>query len=197
MIDGRGHLVGRLASIVAKNLLNGKRIVVVRCEELEISGDIYRSQRKAMQFRRKRQVTNPKKGPFHQRAPSGAFYRAVRGMLPHKLPRGQAALANLKVFDGVPDVYAKVKKLVVPDALRALRLAPGHRSAKLGAIQQRVGWTYAPVVKKLEAARKTAAYAWYLKRKVDASAKAKATVAANKDAKLKPFSALLQATGYN
>jgi large subunit ribosomal protein L13Ae len=34
VIDGRGHLVGRLASKVAKELLNGQRIVIVRTEAL-------------------------------------------------------------------------------------------------------------------------------------------------------------------
>lgn len=42
IIDGRGHLVGRLASVVAKNLLEGGKIVVVRCEELALSGHFYR-----------------------------------------------------------------------------------------------------------------------------------------------------------
>lgn len=43
VIDGKGHLLGRLASIVAKQLLNGQRIVVVRCEELNMSGSFYRA----------------------------------------------------------------------------------------------------------------------------------------------------------
>lgn len=38
VVDGKGHLLGRLASIVAKQLLNGKKIVVVRTEALFISG---------------------------------------------------------------------------------------------------------------------------------------------------------------
>lgn len=38
VIDGRGHLLGRLASIVAKELLSGQKVAVVRCEELMISG---------------------------------------------------------------------------------------------------------------------------------------------------------------
>lgn len=42
VIDGRGHLVGRLASVVAKNLLQGGKVVVVRCEELNLSGHFYR-----------------------------------------------------------------------------------------------------------------------------------------------------------
>ncbi len=38
VIDAKGHLLGRLASIVAKQLLMGKKIAVVRCEEMVISG---------------------------------------------------------------------------------------------------------------------------------------------------------------
>jgi large subunit ribosomal protein L13Ae len=38
IIDGRDHLVGRLASIVAKELLAGQNVVVVRCDEMVISG---------------------------------------------------------------------------------------------------------------------------------------------------------------
>ena len=41
IIDGKGHLIGRLASIVAKELLNGQRIVVVRCEALNKSGSLF------------------------------------------------------------------------------------------------------------------------------------------------------------
>ena len=32
VIDGRGHLEGRLASIIAKELLAGQRVTIVRCE---------------------------------------------------------------------------------------------------------------------------------------------------------------------
>ena len=43
LIDGKDHLAGRLASIVAKQLLMGKRVVVVRCEKLNLSGCLYRN----------------------------------------------------------------------------------------------------------------------------------------------------------
>ena len=39
VIDGRGHMNGRLASIVAKLILNGQKVVIVRCEEINISGE--------------------------------------------------------------------------------------------------------------------------------------------------------------
>ena len=48
MIDGKGHLLGRLASTVAKQLLNGQKIVVVRCEQLNISGEFFRAKRTSL-----------------------------------------------------------------------------------------------------------------------------------------------------
>lgn len=38
IVDCRGHLLGRMASVIAKELLLGQSIVAVRCEETEISG---------------------------------------------------------------------------------------------------------------------------------------------------------------
>lgn len=45
VVDCRGHLLGRLASVVAKELLNGQSIVLLRCEEVNISGPLYRNKR--------------------------------------------------------------------------------------------------------------------------------------------------------
>ncbi len=100
VIDGRGHLLGRLASIVAKQLLNGKKIVVVRCEAILISGSckkftfninlilnvskfirhlilVMRNKVKYAEFKRKRMNTNPTRGPFHFRSPARIFWRTV------------------------------------------------------------------------------------------------------------------------
>ena len=38
VIDGRDHLLGRLGSIVAKELLAGQKVVIVRCDEMVVSG---------------------------------------------------------------------------------------------------------------------------------------------------------------
>ena len=40
VVDGRAHMYGRLASIVAKELLCGQKIVVVRCEQIAMSGGL-------------------------------------------------------------------------------------------------------------------------------------------------------------
>ncbi|KAL7380176.1 hypothetical protein ABVT39_013184 [Epinephelus coioides] len=107
LLDGRGHLLGRLAALVAKQVLLGHKVVVVRCEGINISGNFYRNKLKYLAFLRKRMNTNPSRGPYHFRAPSRIFWRTVRGMLPHKTKRGQAALERLKVFDGIPPPYDK------------------------------------------------------------------------------------------
>ncbi|CAH8677350.1 unnamed protein product [Schistosoma rodhaini] len=130
IIDAQGHLLGRLASVVAKTLLNGQKVVVVRCESINISGSFYRNKLKYLDFLRKRMNTNPSRGPYHFRAPAKIFWRTVRGMLPHKLHRGKQALDKLKVFEGIPPPYDKKKRMVVPSALRAIRLKPGRKTKR-------------------------------------------------------------------
>lgn len=94
---------------------------------------------------------NPTRGgPFHFRAPSRIFYKAVRGMIPHKTARGAAALERLKVFEGVPPPYDKKQRMVVPQALRVLRLKPGRKFCTVGRLSHEVGWKYQDVVARYE-----------------------------------------------
>ena len=88
-------------------------------------------------------------GPFHFRAPSRIFYKAVRGMIPHKTARGAAAMERLKVFEGVPPPYDKKKRMVVPQALRILRLKPGRKYCTVGRLGHEHGWKYQDVVARL------------------------------------------------
>ena len=77
VVDGRDHMLGRMASIVAKQLLSGQQVVVVRCEQVVVSGSAVRNQMKWARFMRKRTNTNPKWGPFHHRAPSRIIFRTI------------------------------------------------------------------------------------------------------------------------
>ena len=43
IVDLRGHIVGRAAAIVAKELLCGQKIVCVRAELSELSGSLFRN----------------------------------------------------------------------------------------------------------------------------------------------------------
>lgn len=116
-------------------------------------------------YLRKATRYNPNHGPFHFRAPSRILYKAVRGMIPHKSARGAAALERLKVFEGVPDVYARQKRVVVPQALRVLRLKPGRKYCTIGRLSSEVGWKYADTLEKLEARRKVKSAAFYSRKK--------------------------------
>ena len=127
VIDCKNHLLGRLASIIAKELLQGQRVVCVRTEDVNISGSHYRNKLKFLDKMRKCTNTNPAHGPFHFRSPSKVFYRVIRGMIPHKTHRGKCAMERLKCFEGIPAPYDKMKRMVVRDALRVTRLAPGRR----------------------------------------------------------------------
>ncbi|KAH9391373.1 PREDICTED: 60S ribosomal protein L13a-like [Rhagoletis zephyria] len=157
LIDGRGHLLGRLASIVAKTLLQGQKVIVVRCEGINISGSFYRNKLKYLSFLRKKCNVNPARGVYHYRAPSKIFWRTVRGMMPHKTRRGDAALDNLRVVEGIPPPYDKKKRLVVPAALRTLRLNPRRKFCELGRLSHEVGWKYQGVIQSLEVKRKAKA----------------------------------------
>lgn len=45
-------------------------------------------------------------------------FAVVARMIPHKTKRGEAALARLKTYEGVPSPYDKMKRMVIPDALK-------------------------------------------------------------------------------
>jgi len=165
IVDCRGHLLGRLASCIAKELLLGQRVVAVRTEEILISGSFIRNRIKYLEFLGKHVNTNPKRGPFHYRAPSKILWRAIRGMLPHKTKRGAAAMERLKVFEGIPPPYDKMKRMVVPEALRVTRLKPGRKTTLLGRLSSEVGWKYQETIKTLEAKRKVRSAAFYHRKK--------------------------------
>jgi large subunit ribosomal protein L13Ae len=139
--------------------------VAVRCEEIVISGGLVRQKAKFERFLNKRMVSNPRRGAVKFRAPSRILWRTIRGMIPHKTKRGAAALERLKAFDGTPAPYDKVKRMVIPDALKVLRLQHGHRSVRLGHLASTVGWKHGEAVAELEAKRKVKAAAYHEAKK--------------------------------
>lgn len=86
-------------------------------------------------------------------------------MIPHKTARGAAAMERLKVFEGVPPPYDRQKRVVVPQALRVLRLKPGRKYTTVGRLSHEVGWKYQDVVSRLEERRKVKSAAYYAKKK--------------------------------
>jgi large subunit ribosomal protein L13 len=110
VIDGTNHRLGRLASRVAKMLLEGKRVVVLNADKIVITGS------KSAILARYRYLLDR------------IFWYTVRRMLPRKKPKGREALSRLRVYNGVPEEFAEVKPMTVEDALHRSEMS---RSGKL------------------------------------------------------------------
>merc|ERR1712094_49219 len=165
VIDCRGHLLGRLASFVAKEALAGQKIMLVRAEEINLSGSFIRNKLHLLMKKQKRMSTNPRRGPFHHRSPADMLMRTIRGMIPHKIYRGSAAFQRVKAVDGCPAPFDKVKKMVVPSALRVSRLRPGRKFCTLKRLASETGWKYESVVAKYEDARSKKSAEWFAAKK--------------------------------
>ena len=161
VIDCRDHMLGRLASIIAKQILSGQKVVAVRTEGIVLSGGLVRQKMKYHRFLHKHTLSNPKHGPFHYRSPSRQLWRTVRGMVPHKTVRGTHAMERLLTFEGIPAPYDKMKRMVVPDALKVMRLQPHHKSVVLGQLATECGWKHGETIKEMEAARKIESKKFY------------------------------------
>lgn len=57
-------------------------------------------------------------------------------------------MERLKVFEGIPPPYDKKQRMVVPQALRVLRLKPGRKYCTVGRLSHEVGWKYQDVVER-------------------------------------------------
>merc|ERR1711957_1021172 len=135
---------------------------------------LYRAKLKYANFKRKHTNSNPKHGPLHYRAPGKIIWRAIRGMIPHKTARGAAAMDRLTCFEGVPHPYDRKKRVVLPCALKVLRLWPERRFCKLGDLSNHFGWKYKDLINRLETQRKVKSQAFYKKKVASDRARAAA-----------------------
>ena len=174
-------MLGRLSSVIAKEILNGQKVVCVRSEDINMSGPLYRNKLKYADFKRKRLATKHSKGHIHYRAPSKILWRTIRGMLPHKTTRGSLALDRLKTFDGVPSPYDEKKRVVVPAALKCLRLKNHRKYCRLGQLSSDFGWKSAGVVSRLEEKRKVKSEEFYKAKLAELKARKQAEKAVEGD----------------
>lgn len=139
IIDGEGHVLGRLASVVSKNLLNGEEVVILNAEKIMITGSKDWAYAKYKQRVDRASISNPRDlGPKYPRRPDDIFRRTVRGMLPFKKAKGRNAYKGLKAFIGVPVEYADAEIVDVPEAeLRNLK-----KGIELGEISKLLGATF-------------------------------------------------------
>jgi large subunit ribosomal protein L13 len=110
IIDGKNATMGRLASYVAKQALLGKKIIIVNCNEVIISGrkeDIIEKWKV-----RVKKGGSSLKGPRIIRTPERILKRGIRGMLSHKQDRGKKALDNIMCYNKTPEKFKDTKKIV-------------------------------------------------------------------------------------
>jgi len=155
---------------------------------------VIRNKVKYAQFRQKHMNTNPGRGPFHFKTPAMMVWRTIRGMIHQKSARGQEALKRLSTFDGIPAPYDKQKRVVVPAALRAMRLKAEREYTVIGDLAHAVGWKHRDLLKRLEAKRKADAKDFYEKKKEKATLRRKAEEAVAGE--LAKVNEVLAASGY-
>jgi len=97
--DADRQILGRMASVIAKELLNGEKVIVVNCEKSVLAGN-WKSKKDF--YANKYERGDAIHGPFFPKQPEGIFRRTVRGMLPWDKSRGREAFRNLRVYVGVP-----------------------------------------------------------------------------------------------
>jgi large subunit ribosomal protein L13Ae len=138
--------------------------------------------------------TNPGRGPFHFKSPALMVWRTIRGMVHQKTARGQEALTRLSTFEGVPAPYDKQKRVVVPAALRVMRLKPGRDFCIVGVLANSVGWKHKELLGRLEAKRKAEGKEFYEAKKVKLALRKKAEEECAGE--LAKVNAVLSASGY-
>ena len=135
VIDATGLILGRMASHIAKRLLQGEKIIVVNAENAAISGKRLSIVKEAKRFL---EIGHPRKGPLHRRRPDRIVRRTVRGMLPRKKPKGQQAFKRLKVFLEVPEEFKGKEMQTIPNADAEKLRCP---YITVGKLAKEIGWT--------------------------------------------------------
>lgn len=106
VIDAESAVLGRLATLVARNTLRGHSVIVLNCSKVVITGKKDMVLRKYQTMRAR--GGSAMKGPFIIRSPARIVKRTVRGMLPHRTQRGISALKRVMCYNDIPIEYAQL-----------------------------------------------------------------------------------------
>ena len=139
VVDATNHIAGRLASNVAKLLLQGQRVTVVNCEKIMMSGKRETQIREYREFLEINSIINYKHGPVHYRRPDTLMAKMIRQMLPFdRKPSGKIAFARLRTYIGAPNDTKPIEKIQFEKAL-ITRAASNY--TPLAEICRVIGWT--------------------------------------------------------
>jgi large subunit ribosomal protein L13 len=132
--DATGKVLGRLATVVAKQAIKGEHVHVINCEKAIIVGNPEFIKSK---YKQRIDRGDPHHGPFFPKTPTGIVKRAIRGMIDYKKPLGKKALKRVKVWTGLPENLknVKVEDVNIKDVnqIKSKYITIGDLSVALGA----------------------------------------------------------------
>ena len=103
-VDATDMIVGRLCSQIAKLAILGEYILIINAKDAIMSGRRNQILEKYVHLRHIRNLSNPRRGPFHSSRPDTFLRQKIRFMLP-KNSRGAEALKRIHVYIvGIPKV---------------------------------------------------------------------------------------------
>ncbi len=134
LINGEDLIVGRVATVAAKQALLGNEVIIVNCEKMFVTGS--KTYLTAESHRRRVQGTWSK-GPFFYRMPDRYVRRIIRGMIPYKTARGNAAYKRIMCHIGVPEEYKNEKMITI--AAAAVQKIPNLKYVRVAEIARQMG----------------------------------------------------------
>jgi large subunit ribosomal protein L13 len=137
VVDASGQVMGRLASKVARMLLEGYSVHIVNAPGALISGDKRSILEEWKEFLGVGSLVNPEHGPYHHRRPDHILKGVIRGMLPRDRPRGREALRRLRIYNDYPEELKRMSALRFEDAEPR---RPRLFYITLGELARELGW---------------------------------------------------------
>ncbi len=134
IVDGSNAVFGRLASQVAKMLLNGEKVVLINAEKILITGNGKEIVEKFKTRRSLQHKATPEYSPKWPRVPHLLVKRMIRGMLPYKKARGRQAFKNLRVYSGKPEGL-EGEEIQLPEVVKPIK-----KGITVAELCKQLGW---------------------------------------------------------
>ena len=136
IVDAKGLVAGRLASKIAKKLINGESIIIINGDAAVVVGNESAIMPKVRQRVDAAVKSNPHYGPKYDRIPSKILRRMVKGMLPNKKRTAERLIDNLKVYNDNP------KNLEKAETIEDVKCNEKHDFMTLKEVAKQLGGTW-------------------------------------------------------
>jgi large subunit ribosomal protein L13 len=129
VIDATDGVLGRVASFAAKQAMFGKKIFVVNCGNVLITG---RKQNIIHSYEIARaKGGSSQKGPHFPKTPERIMKRTIRGMLSYKKGRGLDAFKNIRCYNNTPPELESHDKISLKKEVKVRAIKLSEVSGKI------------------------------------------------------------------